>query len=1650
MLPPDRELNASGRNSRASDMSVVSRGPSRSSVTAAKHDILAPAVASMLRTSTEMGNLGGSAVDPLMPNVPRAPRRGGATSRLSIASSHSNASNRTGPRHHHWHSTASAGTRHSREHNMPQYVPDTLSPTVMNVSGSSPLVPFARDRREGHRSLSMTMANSSEPTFRLLSNRSMANLRSHDHPRRPKSPYMYPTRLRRPGYRPASPALSDTAGSYPRRRHGYLDNGLPPYPGQMRLRRPSETSMRRPPSRSQTPVFYGDPHPDIPPVPPLMPHRYAALERERERKSQRSHRTASHKSAKHSTSSGSTNRRFDSDIPSSDSTSPPTPRDVDVLVSPTGPHSIPRSMSGTVNYYDYSEQYESQEVTEPSTSAVPTGFVRHIKTIIEERGTPEPVLKGGNVTAPDPANQHSYGMVPDIPELPASPIPRRITRDLVLAGIGPESSSGEVEISGVTAETRKPERSAGGSEDEYTTLRRGIGSRAVHPAHSVDANNRHSILSQAGSAVMESSTLEFAVRCSIPMVADNSSILHLDNDTTPVYVPDADPTSEDGMTDLLEGYQRTDTRDGSEEGAEEPIDDDDAVEKGSNHTSNHAAKSSDEQSFKSCTDVIQVADPHRKTFDPTTAESYENLPEPVPPFKDLDARSFTTCKDAVTPDRVGSLPASRLPSSQLVASEVSLRRLFSEMPSSSPCLPERNALPSSTSGTGMSRVVGRFRANSRPSSTQGSAGGSFSSLKENGTQAPPAVPPRESSSSREAQQSRGVANFLLRSVRQRFVKASPGSNLRPGKEDTISKPLELDDLHTDAGIPTPPPMRERVLPGNITVSADRPVETQKAPQRVLTKERLLPHQQSETMTMHESSIAPKGETFTSASSATATPGVRQTSLTTPSPAVPEASSVYSPDNVSSTGSRDEISPGTFAQTAGLHRRDSQTTTHLSWTGANGFHPYTVEGARGSRHSQEDSTTDLRLPGFRHTVTHLPDLKEESHEDSSLNTSASNFRPFGGSQPAVFRMSTDGLPATRRHPSVRSSRNSVLQQMHLPSMNFSSFGSFDEALDHRVSRSLDLAPAAREELAQAVMPRSASAAEGREKYKSVFAGLDTPAKTSATRQHAGDPWPRKSPDLLVKEVDSLTIPSVNGLSLRLSEILPQLKEALGLAQSDEFPDEEGIMEKAMERLNEVGLPVQKRSSARLRPVPGSPNMLVVDDEVFKEITEKEKKHIPSGRGLNLDKADLGADIAGQGGSQAQGEAAALVGSGVVAHGRARDDTVNITGLEAPSPAHFREHNSTSLFYTNFSSPSSRPSTRSLRSRGSTITGSVADTRPWNLDKNYPWATDPSVDISLPPPSASKYSPRPGPSHLRNRLSSASSESAGTASQYGTSASPPARRGPTGHCCNSTVDGRRSIESSTVGFDASGYPIGPVRVRDDDQSHGAGERYPTSALSLPSNLHIYPGQASHFSLDTSDEEVETTSPRKTLFSRRPRRNTRASANRRDLSQRRVRELQQSRATGHSTQIELDDLPDRSRRQTFTNAQGMSKVTFCLQSCGLFFKKGLFKLFPCIRPETPVEPDSEPATVPANSRASESSESSDETIAPRVPRHESPIPAIRPGPGRQYTPGFFISFPSLSGRISHPSEEPESAFQSNIQPRTRKYGTFHPEAAGPSASQ
>src|SRR4051794_16639530 len=103
-----------------------------------------------------------------------------------------------------------------------------------------------------------------------------------------------------------------------------------------------------------------------------------------------------------------------------------------------------------------------------------------------------------------------------------------------------------------------------------------------------------------------------------------------------------------------------------------------------------------------------------------------------------------------------------------------------------------------------------------------------------------------------------------------------------------------------------------------------------------------------------------------------------------------------------------------AQSSEHGSRDRQSTTHLVWHGrkvSNLQSGYSTEPRPTQGNGQDEAATDLKLSAYRYPLQYLPDLKEESHEDSSLNTSASNLKnsnfrfPFSA-QPSI-RMSGEG-------------------------------------------------------------------------------------------------------------------------------------------------------------------------------------------------------------------------------------------------------------------------------------------------------------------------------------------------------------------------------------------------------------------------------------------------------------------------------------------------------------------------------------------------------------------------------------------------------------------------------------------------------------------
>lgn len=317
-------------------------------------------------------------------------------------------------------------------------------------------------------------------------------------------------------------------------------------------------------------------------------------------------------------------------------------------------------------------------------------------------------------------------------------------------------------------------------------------------------------------------------------------------------------------------------------------------------------------------------------------------------------------------------------------------------------------------------------------------------------------------------------------------------------------------------------------------------------------------------------------------------------------------------------------------------------------------------------------------------------------------------------------------------------------------------------------------------------------------------------------------------------ESLTIPSVGGLTMRISEWLPRFYERLEDFDETEFVEENVIMEHAIEQLQTVGCPGQKRSSARLRPMPGSPQLVVVDDDVYEELTSREKR---SAGGV-----DNGIVL-----KSTSGEAQ-LSGSKTVNDESTR--WTQLAELGEPSPpsalkARSRSHSVGDHGHraTAGSRLSSRLSSRSLRSVMSTPTATltVTDSRPWNSNKNYPWVENSplfSDDTFAAPPSSSRGAIiRPGPSGLRFPVS----DSYEVESSSPTTTSFPTATGSISGEGNRLSRSRRLSAFSSVrgqsnnftslDFDAKTESIPLPHLRPRTQPHEAGERYPTSSLASP---------------------------------------------------------------------------------------------------------------------------------------------------------------------------------------------------------------------------
>ncbi|KAI5379189.1 hypothetical protein J4E82_002176 [Alternaria postmessia] len=1553
MLLSEQDPNGGGRMSRASNVSALSRTSGKPASRAPSSEIqpaLDRGVSSMLRTGTEMGNVGiGAQFDDLSGiNNMQRPMRSRATSRMSTASSMSNTSSRASKQLRHFPSSSSA-PRQPMSHYGQQYVTDTLSPTTMNASGSSPFNGRAKSDRDSHRSHSMTHTIQ-PPRFGLQHAGQRQEYRGYSSRHNPGH-----IRAANPSSR-STMSLEDRAAvedeefpvygeSYhrdqPRQMQNLNSGHLIPRKALGNVIREARLEDRR----DHRPRG-GEPRSEAPPLPVDHKHRIAVEQARLKR------------SAPASMSSFNTNLRTDSDPPSSDMALPPTPKDgisIEVhrsldrtkvfKVADTNRLVVTEEHSA-VPHHGMDEQLERNEAGEPGAEAIPISFTDRTKIVVQQSSPGEATLKSdpflGQEARPmsmevvSPQSSSIGHIVNGVAELPASP------------AFDPKRTGGFND--GRYPVFHKVNELFGGISiargEALVAVKKVIGSKVSVP-EVPDSKFSDDVKDD----LLDSSTLEFAIQHSIPTAKSggfrNESGVQPDvckNTVSPGH------STEDGMSDVLAGYQGNDSKNGT--GAlvrvgtikKDMSDTEEHTDVSTDHDlkplplalrsrNSHVQKSSDELSFKSCTDQPEAS---------LESTSFQMGKDPGKGYSasaiDVVSQQDRSCKEAdacsveisASPVRASSVSSSRLPSSNLGTLVMSQNRATTEVPRSKPSSAMlRKQPPVPRRESSFSIVANRLRTNSKQNMKQGSVSVSGSSSTLSTTHMTPVVPPRESSTSKEAQRVHAAVSFLMRPLPSRFARSRKYSEQGdlPRSDETSPSAHDVNQDVSDAT------SCDEVASSSLPV-----VEVHDTPKATSSKPKGVPAVKTRAITFDTPQACNPYKVLGNSP----LPVAQYGDLNSPTPATLEPSSVYSMQDNSSNSHAD--STDGVAAVPVPNYRDSQTTTHLEWHryapsatggGAQQSLPSSVIATHSNSSAltplaniQEDTTTNLRLSGYRYPgpSRYLPDLKEESHEDSSLNTSASNLKgssfrfPFGipsgvrasGEDPINF--SRRSSMVSRRQSVIGSNVGSALGQAHgLPSMRFSRMNLFDGLTDElglRYSRSMEEVPNASHRMSRGSPLRPASAgdvtgmrlslAELNEAERSRLSMQPT-AMMSLFAMHRA-----RSPELMA-EIERLTIPSVGGLTQRFSEFFPSLREYYQCGEPSEFPIEEGIEKHALEEIHEIH-PTQKRSSARLRPMRGVSHMVVMEDDLYDEITSKEKGSGSPGRPNDGGAANSA--------SEADSIADESAYEDDVTATPTHNKTAPLPKLQVPSPAVLRPRSHTvGPQELRISGDSALSSRRSLRSIVSTPT--ATETRPWNSDKNYPWATstNPAIEISLPRPTVSKHSPRPGPSHLRNRVSDASTASSFSTAQTATAS-------PFGSPSDSTAHARHHR------FSAFG--------RNGDQPHAVGERYPTSALSPPTAIFRDHLSAS----DTSDDEhYDTThktrlSLRKRFSSTRKAKLDNQTAIRASRSKTNAQDLASPESTKPSTNSILQDCVGEAQaftssttanRHTFRNAEGMRAVDY-----------------------------------------------------------------------------------------------------------------------------
>ncbi|KIW02892.1 uncharacterized protein PV09_05942 [Verruconis gallopava] len=330
----------------------------------------------------------------------------------------------------------------------------------------------------------------------------------------------------------------------------------------------------------------------------------------------------------------------------------------------------------------------------------------------------------------------------------------------------------------------------------------------------------------------------------------------------------------------------------------------------------------------------------------------------------------------------------------------------------------------------------------------------------------------------------------------------------------------------------------------------------------------------------------------------------------------------------------------------------------------------------------------------------------------------------------------------------------------------------------------------------------------------------------------------TPDELMAEIDRMSIPSINGLTQRLSELLPSLRRYYG--ENGELKDDDETVRSALEEIKRLGAELIPRIHESDSAANEEEQRLLKGDGNFSRFSleRREAESIMKVKKRSRS-ASMPNDVHSTSLFELEALNSAFTRSRSLSHGQSANRRASVSTTE-----------------------------QSQASRRSLVSSSV-ESRPWNLDKSYPWANNvPSIDISIPAPDLRRDPIEPRLSCLRNF---------GDVDEIGDSAesicteNKQMKAGGQSKTFNITAShcrrcSRRSLAGSisrrfglprSTSVDRSGFATSPNIFRGKDRTVDPGDRYPTTGLSPPSASHI-DEMRSFFSDDSSHLETHP-SPR-----------------------------------------------------------------------------------------------------------------------------------------------------------------------------------------------